>query len=427
MLKRLLGLQTGEALAVLRTALTGFLVFLGYGLLKPLRDEITTTRQTDISDLWTGTLFLALLATPIYGWLAARTSRRVLVPRVYVFFALVFVAFWPLLHNLDPEGRGRLWTDRVFYVWVSTYNLFVISLVWALAAEAFRSDQSKRVFGLVAAGVSLGLVSGNSVTAFLVGFAGVQGLLLIAAVSLMAAAVCARGIIPHTATPSASPQDASNERVGGSWWGGLRSLFADPYLRAVTLYLLLYLVGSGFIYILKNELVADAFADRNARRAFFARVDLITNSATLILQLLVTGRWLPRFGVAITLAMVPLVTLAGFGLLAAVPVLLVVGGFEVARRVSEFAMSKPAREVLFTVSGRSGRFQSKPVLDTLVYRGADVGVAKGCEALQEAGWALRGLALVVLPFAAAGVFLSWLLGRMYERRAAAAKNATLSA
>ena len=186
-------------------------------------------------------------------------------------------------------------------------------------------------------------------------------------------------------------------------------------------------MGSGFIYILKNELVADAFADRDARRAFFARVDLITNSATLILQLLVTGRWLPRFGVAITLAMVPLVTLAGFGLLAAVPILLVIVGFEIARRVSEFAMSKPAREVLFTVSGRSGRFQSKPVLDTLVYRGADVGVAKGCEALQEAGMALRGLALVVLPFAAAGVFLSWLLGRMYERRAAAAKSATLSA
>jgi AAA family ATP:ADP antiporter len=422
MLARLLGLRAGEALAVLRAALTGYLVFLGYGLLKPLRDEIATTRQTDISDLWTGTLFLALLATPIYGWLAARTSRRVLVPRVYVFFALVFLGFWPLLHNLDPAGTGRLWTDRAFYVWVSTYNLFVISLVWSLAAEAFRSEQSKRIFGLIAAGVSLGLVSGNSVTAFLAKQLDVQGLLLIAAVSLLLAAACARGIIPHTAeTPVAAA-----ERVGGSWWSGLRDLVRDPYLRAVTIYLLLYLVGSGFIYILKNELIADAFADRAVKRAFLARVDLITNSCTLLLQLLVTGRWLPRFGVAATLAIVPLVTFAGFGLLAAVPVLLVIVGFEVTRRVSEFAMSKPAREVLFTVGGRSGRFQSKPILDTLVYRGADMGVAKGCEALQEAGWAVRGLALFVLPFAAAGALVAWLLGRMYDKRAAAAENATLS-
>lgn len=423
MLKRLLGLRSGEALAVLRTALTGYLVFVGYGLLKPLRDEIATTRQTEISDLWTGTLLLALLATPIYGWLASRTSRRVLVPRVYVFFALVFLAFWPLLRSLDPAGLGRLWTDRVFYVWVSTYNLFVISLVWSLAAEAFRSEQSKRLFGLIAAGVSLGLVSGNSLTAFLVTQIGAPGLLLIAAGALLAAAACARGIIPHSPAPASA---SAPDRVGGGWLSGLHDLWRDPYLRAVTVYLLLYLVGSGFIYILKTDLVREAFGDdRDAKRAFFARVELITNSATLLLQLLVTGRWLPRFGVALTLAMVPLVTLAGFSLLAALPVLLVIVGFEVARRVAEFAMSKPAREVLFTVTGRSGRFQSKPVLDTLIYRGADVGVARGCEALQEAGWALRGLALVVLPFAAAGVFLSWLLGRMYERRANAASSATL--
>jgi len=424
MLGRLLGLRSGEALAVLRAALTGFLVFLSYGLVKPLRDEVTTSKLTDISDLWTGTLCVALVATPIYGWLAARTSRRVLVPRVYFFFALVFLAFWPLVNGFDPASRGRLWTDRVFYVWVSNYNLFVISLMWSLAAEAFRSEQSKRLFGLIAAGVSLGLVCGNSITAFLVEQLGMAGLLLIAAGSVALAAICARGIIPHSAATS-SEQVA--ERVGGGWLTGLRDLVKDPYLRAVTLYLLVFLVGSGFIYILKNDLVFQAFGeDRDAKRAFFARVDLITNSATLLLQIFITGRWLPRFGVPLTLALVPLVTFAGFGILAAVPLLMVLVTCEIMRKVSEYAMSKPAREVLFTVSGRSGRFQSKPVLDTLIYRGADVGVARGCEALQDAGWALRGLALVVLPFAAAGVFLSWLLGRMYERRATAASNATLS-
>jgi AAA family ATP:ADP antiporter len=283
-------LAPGEGRPVLRAALAGFLLWCGYGMLRPLRDEIAATRdETDL--LWTGTFFAALLAVPFYGRLAARGAPRRTVTGTYRFLALALIVFWALIRFLNPESVGRVWTDRSFYVFVSIYNLFAISLIWSLAAETFRSEQGQRVFGLVAAGISLGAVAGSAITAFLVEHVGTAPLVLAAAATLECALRVARELVPQqrAASLDAGPRDP--------WWRGLGALFADRYLRTITIYLLLFLVGSGFLYMLKTGLVRAAFDERAARGAFLARVDLITNSATLLLQVFVTGRILPRFGV----------------------------------------------------------------------------------------------------------------------------------
>lgn len=405
-------LAPGEGRPVLRAALAGFLLWCGPAMLRPLRDEVAATRHGETDLLWTGTFFAALLAVPLYGLLAARGSPRRTVTGTYRCLALVLIVFWALIRSLDPDGIGRVWTDRSFYVFVSVYNLFAISLMWSLAAETFRSEQGQRVFGLVAAGISLGAVAGSAITAFLVEHVGTAPLVLAAAALLECALRIARGMVPERRaladTGTAEPRDP--------WWRGLGALFTDRYLRTVTCYLLLFLVGSGFLYLLKSRLVGEAFEVRAERGAFLARVDLITNSATLLLQVFVTGKIIPRFGVGRTLAVVPLVTLAGFGALAAAPGLITVAAIEITRRVSEFAMSKPAREVLFTVAGRRARFQSKPLMDTLVYRGGDLLVAQGYHGLGAAGLGPTGLALVVLPFAAAGLGLAVALGRLHGAR-----------
>lgn len=414
-LRALLSLRTGEGLPVFRAAATGFLLWCGYGVLRPVRDGVAAAGHTEVSELWTGTFLAALCALPIYSWLAARTPRRALVPRVYLTFAGVLTLFW-ILHDGSAETSAvRIWSDRAFYVWVSTYNLFILSLLWSLASEAFRSEQGKRLFGLVASGVTIGAMCGSAITAFLVEIIGVGPLLLFSASTLLAAAWCVSGVL---AVQGDAPARAPEQRVGGGWWQGLSRLALDPYLRNVTIYLLLFLVGSGVLYVLKNDLVRAAIPERPARTAFLAKVELATNVGTLLLQLFVTGRWMPRFGVAVTLAVVPIVSLLGFGLLALAPALLMVAGIEVARRISEFAMSKPAREVLFTVSGSRERFHSKPVLDVLIYRGGDLAVASGIETAQDHGAGAGLIAAAVLPFAAAGAFMAWLLGRMHSQRAA---------
>jgi AAA family ATP:ADP antiporter len=393
---------------VLRAALTGFLVWAGYGVLRPLRDEIATADHTAISDLWTGTFFAALLALPIYGWLAARTRRSDLIPRVYLVFAGVQLAFWAAFRAAGDAGEARVWSDRAFYIWTSIYNLFVLSLLWSLASDTFRSEQGKRLFGLIAAGITVGQLCGSAITALLVRSVGLPPLLLFAAATLALAAWCARGIPIADAVRGERDLEP---RVGGGWWQGLRDLVRDPYLRTVTVYLLLFLVGSGFIYLIKSDLVGDAYADRDDRRAFLARIELFTNSGTLLLQLFLTGRAIPRLGIAATLAVVPAVSLVGFTALALAPGLMLVASFEVLRRIAEFAMSKPAREVLFTAATRQQRFQSKPVLDTLIYRGGDLLVAEGYEKLAWLGCTLGVLAACVLPFAALGLAVARRLGR----------------
>ncbi len=404
-------LASGESRPAFRAALALFLLWCGVGMLRPLRDEIASSLD-ETSSLWTATFFVALFAVPFYGALAARSTPRRTLTITYRFLALTLVGFWALIRFLDPDGAGRLWTDRSFYVFVSVYNLFALSLIWSLAAEAFRSEQGKRVFGLVAAGISLGAVCGSAITTFLVEQTGPAKLVLIAAFTLECALRIARGMVPIV---RALPADAP-PAVRDPWWLGLRALFADRYLRTVTIYLLLFLVGSGFLYQLKTDLVREATTSRDASRAFFGRLDLITNSATLLLQLFITGKILPRLGVGLTLGIVPLVTLAGFGAIAAVPGLMVVAGVEVTRRISEFAMSKPAREVLFTVAGNRARFQSKPLMDTLIYRGGDMAVAYGYDGLAAVGLGTPGLAMVVLPFAAGGFAIALLLGRMHAAR-----------
>lgn len=398
---------------MLRAAAAGFLLWCGYGMLRPLRDEIAATRHEATDELWTATFFVMLLAVPLYGRLAAGGRPRRTVSWTYRFLALVLAAFWALFRSLDPAGDAHRWTEYSFYVFVSVYNLFAISLLWSLASEAFRNDQGQRLFGLVAAGVSLGAASGNAVTAWLIQGIGRAPLVLAAAVTLEAGLACARGLLPRERGERGAPEHRD------PWWRGVRELATDRYLRAATIYLLLFLVGSGFLYFLKTGLVRDAIPERDARGAFLARLDLITNSATLLLQVFATGRLLPRIGVGATLAVVPAVTLLGFGALAAAPALLTVAGFEVIRRISEFSMSKPAREVLFTVAGRRARFQSKPLMDTVIYRGGDVLVAEGYQALAAAGAGTGGLALAVLPFAAAGLGMAAVLGRMHAGRARA--------
>lgn len=405
-------LAPGEAAPVLRAALAAFLLWTGYGILRPLRDEVASALHGETDLLWTGTFFAAVLAVPLYGRLAARATPRGTVALVYRLIAVLLLVFWGLFRTFPDGDPGRAWTDRAFYLFTSIYNLFAIGLLWSLATEAFRSEQGQRVFGLVAAGVSLGGIAGSAITAFLVRSLGAAPLLLLSAATLELALRLARTLLPaqRAARPPLPTRDP--------WWRGLRELFADRYLRAVSAYLLLFLVGSGVLYLTKTGMVGEAYADRDQRRAFLSRVDLSVNGAALLLQIFATGRLMPRAGVGRTLAFVPAVTLAGFALLAAAPSLALVVSVEIVRRVAEFAMSKPAREVLFTVAGRRARFQSKPLLDTVVYRGGDVLVAHGYHALAAAGAGPAGMALAVLPFAACGLLLAVRLGGMHARIAA---------
>lgn len=436
-LQRALGMKEGEARAVILSCLYFFFVLSAYYILRPLREEMGLAGGVrNLPWLFMCTLGAMLLATPLFGALVNRFPRRVFLPASYWFFIGNLLVFYVLLRVL-PAG-GDILLGRIFYVWISVFNMFAVSLFWAFMADGFGLERSKRLFGLVAIGGTLGAVVGARITAELVEVIGRANLILVSMALLTAAVLCVRALGGVFAgLPAAAGADREESRAspagsaggdsssggpaaGGGVLGGIRLTLRSPYLLGIGLFLFLYSLSSTFLYFEQANIVAGEVADRTARAALFARIDFWVNLVTLVTQLALTGRILRRFGVAFALAALPALTAVGFAALGLAPVLTVLIIFQVARRGANYALVRPARETLFTVVSREEKYKAKSFIDTFVYRGGDALGASAFDLLTRAGLGLAGIAFTAVPIAAAwGVVGIW-LGAAQRRRSLAA-------
>ncbi len=420
LLARVVTLRPGELPALLWSFAYFFALLCSYYILRPLREEMGIAGGVEnLPWLFTGTFLAMLAAVPAFGALVARLPRRRFVPLVYHFFAVNLLVFYLLL-ELDI---ATVWVARAFYIWVSVFNLFVVSVFWSFMADIFRNEQARRLFGFIAAGGSAGALLGSALTASLAVPLGPVPLLLVSAAVLELAVFCVARLL--RARPAGSGGDASSGPapepvIGGGLLAGITLVLRSPYLLGVAAYILLFTTTSTFLYFQQAHIVAAAFDDPGERARFFAVIDLIVALLTIGVQCLATGRLMMRFGVGPMLAFLPLLTLAGFPLLAAAPTLAVVVSFQAGRRAVNFALAKPAREVLFTVVGREQKYKAKNVLDTVVYRGGDAVSGWAFAGLAALGLGLPAIALVTVPVAGLWLALGLGLGRAQDRRAAQA-------
>ncbi|MFO7653389.1 MAG: MFS transporter [Candidatus Krumholzibacteriia bacterium] len=449
---RLGGIEADELGSAVLAALLFFCILCGYYILRPVREEMGLAGGVDnLPYLYVATLAAMLVATPVFGALVKRYRREVFVPAVLHFFAFNLLIFLALLHWLP--GRADVALGRAFYVWVSVFNMFAVSLFWSLVADGLGLARSKRLFGFIAVGGTLGAWLGSGITAVLVEAVGRQPLLLVSVVFLELAVLCTRSLahrfpepdaapsatrppVPVTARP-AVPAPSGLEAVraperngraaepGGSMLGGIALTLRSTYLLAVGAYLFLYSVTSTFLYFEQANLVALQTLDRASRVAIFARIDVWVNLATLVVQLVLTGRVIRRIGTGWTLATLPLATAAGFLALGLAPTLAVLVAFKSLRSVSNYALAKPARETLFAILDRNGKYKAKNFLDTFVRRGGDVAGAGAFGLLTRAGVGLGGVALLAIPVALIWAVLALYLGREQNRRAAARTAASV--
>jgi AAA family ATP:ADP antiporter len=444
-LERAVNVRDEEVRALLWSFAYFFCLLTGYYILRPLRDEMGIAGGVrNLQWLFTGTFVAMLLAVPAFGAVVARFPRRRFVPMVYRFFILNLLIFFALLYF----DIGRIHVARAFFIWVSLFNLFVVSVFWSFMADIFRNEQARRLFGFVAAGGSLGALLGPTLTASLAVPLGPVALLLVSAAFLEIAVQCIRRLLrategwqgADTGAPSETPSQAAalgawvgdgpdtsttagggQEAIGGSALAGITQLARSPYLLGICLYILLYTTTSTLLYFQQAEIVAAAFDDPGERTRLFAVIDLLVALITIAIQCFATGRLMPWLGVGATLAFLPLFTMLGFLVLAAAPTLAVLIAFQALRRAANYAVSRPAREVLYTVVPREQKYKAKNVIDTLVYRGGDAasgwaywGLATGM------GLGLAAIALVAVPLAGLWLMLGLRLGRAQERRAAPA-------
>jgi ATP:ADP antiporter, AAA family len=391
-----------------------FCLLASYYVLRPLRDEMGIAGGVaNLPWLFTATFVVMLLAVPVFGALVARLARRAFIPIVYHFFAANIVVFWLALGSeLD-----RAMVARVFFVWISVFNLFAVSVFWSFMADVFTSEQGKRLFGFIAAGGSAGALLGPLVTVAIVGVIGPANLLIVAAVLLEAAVFCAQRL-EFTERAAAS----GRERVGGSWLAGLAMVVRSPYLAGIAAWVFCLSLAGTFLYLQQAAIVSHASTDPAVRTRIFATIDLAVGVLTILVQFLATGRLIERFGVGRAAAFLPLVFAVGFGVLAAMPVLAVVVAFQALQRTANFALSNPALQLFFTPLPREEKYKAKNVIDLVVFRGSDAlssGIFSGLRALGLEGAAICA---AVIPVALGWLALSLALGRGQERRAARAVN-----
>jgi len=391
-----------------------FCLLAAYYILRPLRDEMGVAGGVkNLQWLFTGTFLVMLAAVPLYGALVARVRRRLFIPLVYHFFVANLAVFWLLLF-FDVE---RQTVARVFFVWISVFVLFAVSVFWSFMADVWSSEQGKRLYGFVAAGGSVGALAGSTTTFGLAGAIGVTNLLIVAAVLLEAAVLCASRLETATHRDEKQPEAAA---TGGGAIDGILMVLRTPYIAGIMLWVALLSVAATFLYFEQAAIVAAASDDPAVRTRIFATVDLSVGILTILVQFAATGKLIARFGVGPALALLPLVFAAGFALLAAAPVLAVVIAFQALQRTANFAISNPAREVLFTVLARDEKYKAKNVIDIVAVRGADASGGWLVTGLRELGLAVHALSLVAIGLAAAALALAVALGRSQERRAAKA-------
>jgi ATP:ADP antiporter, AAA family len=356
---------------------------------------------------------MLLLNLP-FSYLVKTFPREKFISISYRFFSVNILLFALALYSATPEQT--IWVGRIFFIWTSVFNLFVVSIFWQMIVDIFTSEQGKRLFGFIAAGATLGAISGSAFTVSTVEHMAPGYLMVGAALMLEVAVFCVRRLSGLSAALASRPQtDQPQQPIGGTLLGGIRDALSSSYLLNVSLFLLLYAVTSTFLYFQQAAVVSHSFESRAAQTAFFASVDLGVNLLTLAVQLFLTGRILKRFGVGTTLSLLPLFSVLGFAAVAALPTLSSVVGFQLFRRAGNFAIARPTREVLFTVLPREDRYKAKSFIDTVVYRLGDQ-IGAWSFALLSTVFNLGLTQVSIIATAISGLWLanSWWLGRRQD-------------
>jgi len=414
LVSRFTGIRPDEQAAVSWSLIYIIALFLSYYVLRPIRDELGVAGGVkNLPWLFTGTLIVMLVATPLFGYAVRRFSRRRFIAISYRFFAVNLIGFAILL-AVGSEDQ-QVWIGRAFFIWVSVFNLFVVSVFWSFVTDIFNSAQGKRLFGILAAGATVGGLLGSALTSTLVSHIG-RGWLIILAIGMLELAVFASARLSGTTVVlKMARQEDADKPVGGGIFAGMVHTFKSPYLLGIASFILLYSVTSTFLYFQQANIAEANFPTREARTAFFANIDLWVNAITLVIQIFLTGRLMSKAGLLLTLCILPVVSTIGFAGLATYPVIGVFVAAQVARRVANFAFARPSREVLFTSVKREDRYKAKNFIDTVIYRGGDQVASWSYAGLMALGLGISQIAIIGVPLSLAWLALSFWLGRAHSR------------
>ncbi len=385
-----------------------FFLLAGYFMLRPIRGTVAANHADTLQWLYTATFISMLLLVPVFGWLVSKFTRGRFVPGIYLFF-ISNLAYFAFAFEGDATSD---WDQYSFYVWLSVFNLFVVSIFWSFMADIFHPGQAQRLFGSIMAGGSLGAISGPLLTANWVGDIGSDGVIQLAMVFLLMATGLA---ITLGRFERRQHHDKPAKIIGGSIWEGAVHVFKSKYLLLICLLMLSHNLVSTYLYIGLAMLVDQNFIGFDERTRFFSYVDLVVQMLAFLFQFVITSRLVMFLGMPRTAILPPILLAAGFTLLGSSLGLVLFASVQVAQRALNYGLLGPVKEMLFTVVDRETKYKSKNFIDTVVYRGSDVTASWLFKGMMTAGVSLSQLAWVYIPILGMWGFGAWHLGKAYTR------------
>jgi len=377
-------------------------------MLRPIRGAVAANHSESLHWLYTATFICMLLIVPVFGLLVSKFRRGRFVPGIYLFF-ITNLVFFAIAFKGDATGD---WIQYSFYVWLSVFNLFVVSIFWSFMADIFHPDQAQRLFGSIMAGGSLGAIAGPVLTANRVEAIGSGGVMTLAIICLLVATAMA---IALGRFERHQQQDKPARVIGGSIWEGAVRVFKSKYLLLICLLMLSHNLTSTFLYNGLAVLVDENILGFEERTRFYSYVDLVVQLLAFMFQFFITSRLVIYLGMPRTAILPPIILAAGFTLLGSSLGLVLFAAVGVAQRALNYGLLGPVKEMLFTVVDRETKYKSKNFIDTVVYRGSDVTASWIFKGLMTAGLSISQIAWVYIPVMVIWGTGAWYLGKAYLR------------
>lgn len=404
-----------------------FALLCGYYIIRPMRDEMGIAGGVEhLQWMFSGTFLVMLSVVPLFGWLTRCFTPRRFLPYVYYFFIGNLLLFFALFRS----DLNHAYVARAFFIWASVFNLFIVSVFWSFMADIFSNTQAKRLFGVIAAGGTTGALVGPALTAMLVLPVGPTNLLLLSAAFMGWAVLCIHRLVAWQRSSSSTSSkkddnaeetktdDSDDTPVGGGVLAGVRLVFQSPYLIGICLLMLLFTTLATFLYFQQAYIIREHFDDPSQRTALFAAMDFSVNGLTLVSQVFLTSRIVRRLGLGWTLAMVPLLLVAGFMALGLLSSLWVIVAVQVLRRAGNYAIMRPGREMLYVVLTKEEKYKAKNFIDTVIYRGGDAFSAWVYAGMLAIGLSAATISIAAVPIACIWAWISYRLGKRQEQIAA---------
>jgi len=405
-------IEANEVKAVLVSFSFIFTILASYYIIRPVRDAMASDwSDVELSTIWTLTFLISFLVVSIYGYVCSKVKFKNLVPGVYGFFAATFYLLY-FFTNAFPDLNL---INQIFYVWVSVFSLLNISVFWSFMADTYKQEQSRRLFGFIASGSSLGAIFGPAVSFFLAEKVGSNELILISATMLLVPIFIVLYLqkIKETELANTSAAEYNEQAIGSGILAGFKEFALKPILLGIGLFIFIYTGISTFVYFEIKNILIDV--DPDSRTQIWAGIDLAVNVLAVITGMFGTSRLATKFGLKVTLPLVPIIIAGLLFLLALSPILWAVVGLQIIRRAGEYSITKPAREMLFTLVDRESRFKAKSVIDVVIYRGGDIFWAWSFTGLtQVMGLGLGGIAIVGGFIATLWSYVALRLGRTFD-------------